>query len=135
MKSKIITSIHLSGSGHKLEKINLKIVSKKSIIILIVISLFLQGCYSYKAINPSCSCLTVDKTYRIKQQNELEKVKIKSFTDSTITVVKNDTLKTIPRNSITTIQEKQLSAGGTMILVIPITTIALTSLILTMLFK
>lgn len=108
---------------------------KKSIIILIAIPLLLQSCYSYKTINPSCSYLTVGKTYKIEQQNELEKVKIKSFTDSTITVVKNDTLKTIPRNSITTIQEKQLSAGGTMILVIPITTIALTSLILTMLFK
>lgn len=108
---------------------------KKTNITLIAISLLLQSCYSYKTINPSCNNIAVGSKYKIQQEGELEKVKVKSITDSTITVYDGKNEKQIQRKNIVEIQEKQLSAGATIALIVPVATITLVGVILTALFK
>lgn len=60
---------------------------KKIIVFLIAISFLFQSCYSYKSINPTTAYLKNGRIYKIKQQTGFEKVKLKSFTDSTMTVI------------------------------------------------
>ena len=90
MKSKI----------HELKKINLKIATNKSIFVLITLSLLLQSCYSYRNSNPTNSYLAVGRTYKIKQGKNFEKVKLKSFTDSTVTVANGKSEIEIPKADI-----------------------------------
>lgn len=102
---------------------------KKSIIILIATSLLLQSCYSYKTINPTNSYLAVGRTYKIKQSNKFEKVKLKSFTDSTITVASYGKIKQqIDRTSIIKIKQREPHTGKTVVFVATVTVVGLVGL-------
>ena len=104
---------------------------KSKIIILIAISLLLQSCHSYRTINPSNCYLEVGKHYKIKQQTDFERVKLRSFTDSTITVINGNREQEISKKNIKKMKEREFSSGKTVVLVVPT---ALT-LILTLVFQ
>ena len=107
---------------------------KKSIIYILLVSFLLQSCYSYRTINPSCNNIAVGSKYKIQQEGQSEKVIVKSVTDTTITVYDCKNEKQIQRKNIIELQEKQLSAGATIALIVPVATITLVGVILTALF-
>ena len=89
---------------------------KKIFSLLIIISLLLQSCVSYRIIDKN-SDLALGKKYKIKQYNLYEKVRLLLTTDSTITV-KNDRnrVNTIVKNDIKTIKKRHFSVIKTALL-------------------
>jgi hypothetical protein len=90
---------------------------KTIILLLITISLLLQSCYSYKTINPENTTLVVGHTYKIKQNENFEKVKLKSFTKDSLIVIKDLQEKQIAKSDIKVIKKRKFSVGKTAILV------------------
>jgi hypothetical protein len=84
--------------------------------LLIITSLLLQSCFSYRVIDKN-SNLALGKKYKIKQSNRYENVRLLSATDSTITF-KNDRnrVNTMVKNDIKTIKKRHFSATKTVLL-------------------
>lgn len=101
---------------------------KKSILILITLSMLLQSCFSYRTINPTNSYLAVGRTYKIKQNNKYEKVKLKSFTDSTITVSNGLTERQVDKTSILKMKQRESHTGKTVMFVATATVVGLVGL-------
>ena len=89
---------------------------KKIFSLLIVISLLLQSCFSYKVIDKN-SNLAAGKKYKIKQSSSYKKVRLLSTTDSTITF-KNDRNRviTIAKTATKTIKKRHFSITKTALL-------------------
>ena len=101
---------------------------KKTNIILIATSFLLQSCYTYKTINPTNAYLAAGRTYKIKQNNKFEKVKLKSFTDSTITVSNSLTVRHVDRISIIKMKQREFHTGKTVVFVATATVVGLVGL-------
>lgn len=95
-------------------------IMKTSIIYLIIISLLLQSCYSYKAINLNETSLAVGKNYKIRQDTKFVKSKLETVSDSTITVLEGKIQKDIPISQIKEIKESEFSTLKTVGLVLGI---------------
>lgn len=93
---------------------------KTSIIYLIVISLLLQSCYSYRAIDLKDTSLVVGKNYKIRQNTKFVKSKMETVSDSTITVLDGKIQKDIPISQIKEIKESKFSTLKTVGLVLGI---------------
>ena len=94
---------------------------KDKIILLLSISIMLQSCYSYKTINLNSENLVVGKIYKIQQNRKLEKVKLKSITDSSIVVKKGNIESKIAISDIRKIKKRKFSATKTVLLVTTLT--------------
>ncbi|MBC7643364.1 MAG: hypothetical protein H7174_13695 [Flavobacterium sp.] len=90
---------------------------KTTTLFLITISLLLQSCFSYKTINPETANLVVGKTYKIKQNKIFEKVKLKSFTDSTIIVRRTFKEKEILKSEILKMKQRKFSVIKTAVFI------------------
>lgn len=97
---------------------------KTSIIYLIVISLLLQSCYTYKAIDLSDTALIVGKNYKIRQDTKFVKSKLVTVNDSTITVLVGNTQKNIQIYKIKEIELSDFSTLKTVGLVLGIGIVA-----------
>jgi hypothetical protein len=88
---------------------------KISIIFILLLSLLLQSCYSYRVIDKNNNFIA-NKKYKIKLTNKYQKVIILSSTDSTITVVDNKNIEsTIVKNDIKTIKKRYFSVSKTVL--------------------
>lgn len=58
---------------------------KFSTITILILSLLLQSCYTYKTIDPNKTHLTEGKKYKIKVDNKVQKANLVSLNDSTAT--------------------------------------------------
>ncbi len=87
---------------------------KTSVIYLIVISLLLQSCYTYKAIDLNETPLVVGKNYKIRQDTKFVKSKLQTVSDSTITVLEGEIQKNIPISQIKEIKESEFSVLKTL---------------------
>ncbi|MBC7524215.1 MAG: hypothetical protein H7239_07235 [Flavobacterium sp.] len=93
---------------------------RKSILYILLLSFLLQSCYSYREIDKS-STLVIGKKYKIKQSNKYEKVRLLSFSDSTITVSNNkNSQNTIAIKDINKIKKRHFSVTKTVLLPIGI---------------
>lgn len=93
---------------------------KNTIIYLIIFSLLLQSCQSYKTIDLKNAELKVGKTYKIKVEDKFVTVKLKAISESTITVFKSGADRYISVSDIKEIQEGKFSIVKTIGLVISI---------------
>jgi len=93
---------------------------KTSVIYLIVISLLLQSCYTYKAIDLKDTSLVIGKNYKIRQNTKFVKSKLETVSDSTITVFEGKIQKDIPISQIKEIKESEFSTLKTVGLVLGI---------------
>lgn len=93
---------------------------KRNFSLLMIISLLLQSCFSYRVIDKN-SNLALGKKYKIKQSKYYQNVRLLSTTDSTITV-KNERnrVNTIVKNDIKAIKKRHFSATKTVLLPIGI---------------
>jgi hypothetical protein len=97
---------------------------KKSLIYLILFSFLLQSCYSYRRIDITKKPLVEGKKYKIKQLGKFEKIRLKSQTDSTITVIENKKEIQILKNEIEDIKVKRFSVLKTILLPVGIVVVA-----------
>jgi hypothetical protein len=95
-------------------------IMKTSVIYLIVISLLLQSCYTYKAIDLKDTSLVIGKNYKIRQNTKFVKSKLETVSDSTITVFEGKIQKDIPISQIKEIKESEFSTLKTVGLVLGI---------------
>lgn len=93
-------------------------------VVLIVISVLFQSCFSYKAVENKSSEYQVGKFYKIKQKEEYEKVKIISTNDSILVVNHNFEEKEVAIKTITKVKKRKFSYFKTLILP-PVTFIAI----------
>ncbi len=99
-------------------------IMKTLIIYLIVISLLLQSCYTYKAIDLNDTELVVGKNYKIRQDTKFVKSKLVIVNDSTITVLVGNTRKNIQIYKIKEIELSEFSTLKTVGLVLGIAVVA-----------
>ena len=101
---------------------------KKSIFILITISLLLQSCYRYRVIDKN-SNLIDNKKYKIKLTNKYQKVRLLSSTESKITIIDNKRIEcTIAKNDIKVIKKRQFSYTKTTLLPIGIVVVGVATI-------
>jgi sulfate adenylyltransferase subunit 1 (EFTu-like GTPase family) len=82
---------------------------KNTIIYLVIFSLLLQSCQSYKTIDLKNTELKAGKTYKIKVEGKFATAKLKAISDSTITVVKSGADRYITLSDIKEIKEGEFS--------------------------
>ena len=87
----------------------------KKTLLLLVISIVLQSCFSYKAVENNSSQYEIGKTYKLKQGKKSEKVKIISTTDSTIVVNHKFEDKEVSLNSISKVEKRKFSIVKTVL--------------------
>jgi hypothetical protein len=92
---------------------------KNFIVYLLIISFLLESCYSYKTIDLNNTKLIVGHKYKIAEDNKLIKVRLKSFDDSTATMMVRKIEKQIEFSKIKTIKTRKFSIIKT-IIVIPV---------------
>lgn len=93
---------------------------KNTIFYLLFVSIFLQGCYSYKTIDLNQTKLQEGKIYKVKQEDKFVKATLKTLNDSTTTFLVGKSEKQIPITSIKEIKVKKFSVLKTVSL-FPIT--------------
>lgn len=82
---------------------------KNTILYLLVVSFLLQSCYTYKATSIKETPLLVGKNYKIRQDDKFVKSKLKTVTDSVITVMEGKVEKDIYVNKIKEIKVQKFS--------------------------
>lgn len=86
---------------------------KNLIICVLVFSFFFQSCHTYKEIDIKSTKLVVGKKYQIKQDTKFVKVKLEKVSDSTLTVLEQNTPKQIAVSEIKEIKVKKFSTSKT----------------------
>lgn len=87
----------------------------KKIIVLVIIAMLLQSCFSYKAVENTSSQYEVGKSYKLKQNKKSQVVKIISKTDSTLIVNHKFVEKKISLNSISKVERRKFSVVKTVL--------------------
>ena len=87
----------------------------KKTLLLLVISIVLQSCFSYKAVENNSSQYEIGKTYKLKRGKKSEEVKIISKTDSTIVVNHKFEDKEVSLNSISKVEKRKFSIVKTVL--------------------
>jgi hypothetical protein len=82
---------------------------KSKIIIFVLISTLLQGCYSYKSIDLKNLSLTEGKEYKINRDGNFFKAKLVDSNDTLIKIKIDGKEKQIPIAEIKEIKEKKFS--------------------------
>lgn len=88
----------------------------KKTILFIIISVFFQSCFSYKAVENNSSQYQVGKYYKIKQKEQFEKVKIIRSNDSILVVNHKFEEKEIDLKTISKVKKRKFSYFKTLIL-------------------
>ena len=104
---------------------------KNSILTMIIVSILLQGCFSYRKIPNKFTTINYGETYKIKIDNKLIKGKLISFNDSmcTFRVRKNEiSFKT---SKINKIKQRKFSVAKTIVLTTTITIVGIIGLFIT----
>lgn len=94
----------------------------KKIIVLVGIGILLQSCFSYKAVENTSSQYEIGKSYRIQQGNNVDVVRIKTKTDSTLVVDNKFQEQEYPLESISKMERRKFSIIKTVAL--PVSVIA-----------
>lgn len=92
------------------------------IIILLIIPLLLQSCFSYKTLDNDTSKMEAGKTYKIERNHKYLKVVFNATKDSAILVSKNFEEQQIPIQDITSIKKRKFSIIKTLLLPLGIIT-------------
>lgn len=86
---------------------------KHLILSCLIISFLAQSCYTYKTIDINTTPLVVGHKYKISENNEFTKVKLKKISDSTLTVTSKENERQISLSKIETIKERKFSVVKT----------------------
>jgi hypothetical protein len=92
----------------------------KKRLLLLVISIVLQSCFSYKAVENNSSQYEIGKSYRVKQSKKDDIIRITSKTDSTLVVWSKFETKTIAIDEISKVEKRKFSIVKTVLLPISI---------------
>lgn len=87
----------------------------KKTLLLLVISIVLQSCFSYKAVENNSSQYEIGKTYKLKRGKKSEEVKIISKTDSIIVVKHKFQEKEVLLSTISNTKKRKFSYIKTLI--------------------
>lgn len=88
----------------------------KKTVLLIAISMILQSCFSYKAVENNACQYQIGKHYKIQHDNKTKKVTIVSKTDSLLVVKHKFQEEAIGIDSIEKVQKRKFSYLKTLIL-------------------
>lgn len=92
----------------------------KKIILFLAIVILFQSCYSYKAVENNSSQYEIGKSYRVKQGNKDDIIRITSKTDTTLVVWSKFETKTIKIDEISKVERKKFSIVKTVLLPVSI---------------
>ena len=84
--------------------------------LLLVISIVLQSCFSYKVVENNSSQYEIGKSYRVKQGKKDDIIRITSKTDSTLVVWSKFETKTVAIDEISKVERRKFSYLKTLIL-------------------
>ena len=98
-----------------LHLLSLENLFMKKTLLLLVISIVLQSCFSYKAVENNSSQYEIGKTYKLKRGKKSEEVKIISKTDSTIVVKHKFQEKEVLLSTISNTKKRKFSYIKTLI--------------------
>lgn len=85
-------------------------------LLLLVISIVFQSCFSYKAVENNSSQYDIGKHYKIQQGNKTKKVIIVSKTDSLLVINHKFKEEEINVNEIASVKKRKFSYFKTLIL-------------------
>lgn len=88
--------------------------------LFLTISILLQSCFSYKAVENNSSQYEIGKSYRVKQGNKDDIIRITSKTDTTLVVWSKFETKTIKIDEISKVERKKFSIVKTVLLPVSI---------------
>jgi len=83
---------------------------KNSILYMLAILFLLQSCTTYKTVDLNKTPLKLGATYKIRQEDKYIKAKLRTLSDSSITVVVDKNEKIILLQEIKEINERKISA-------------------------
>ena len=86
-------------------------------IIFLVLIILIQSCFSYKTIDLKSTKLIAEHKYKIAEDKKLIKARLKSFDDSTATMMVGKTEKQIEFSKIKIIKTRKFSVLKTIALV------------------
>lgn len=90
---------------------------KNYILLLVLVSVIMQSCTSYRGVSNDSPSFIEGKKYKIKQEGKWMKVKVVSSDENTIMVKHNGESKPIGRASITAVKQRKFSVVKTVLLV------------------
>lgn len=87
----------------------------KKRLLLLVISIVLQSCFSYKVVENNSSQYEIGKSYRVKQGKKDDIIRITSKTDSTLVVWSKFETKTVAIDEISKVEKRKFSIVKTVL--------------------
>lgn len=96
---------------------------KKLVVLVIIVSLLLQSCLSYRTIDKKAVSISKDKKYKITVFNKQYKGRITSFTDSVITLKTNNKIVNFKTEEISLIKQQKFSLVKTILFLIAISAV------------
>lgn len=92
----------------------------KKTLLLIIIAVIFQSCFSYKVVENNSSHYEIGKSYRVEQGKKDDIVSITSKTDTTLVVWSKFETKTIKIDEISKVERKKFSIVKTALLPVSI---------------